>query len=132
MDARPDAAAPPPTGQPARAGSRAEITRQAVVEAKARRNRWLLVEAFSGDGRQPPVIANGRNAICMVPLGSVMSKSRYAEEVRVLALRAASEGTPLQVAVGCATAAPGVTTARLPTRRPLSHLAQLALADEAG
>jgi hypothetical protein len=68
-----------------------------VVEAKASRNRWLLAETFSGDGRQPSVIAKGQNAISMVPLGSVMSKSRYAEEVRVLILRAASEGAPLQL-----------------------------------
>jgi hypothetical protein len=67
-----------------------------MVEAKASRNRWLLVETFSGDGRQPSVIAKGRSAIWMVPLGSVMSKSRYADEVRALVLRATSEGTPLQ------------------------------------
>jgi Domain of unknown function (DUF5593) len=35
-----------------------------------------------------------------VPLGSVMSKSRYAEEVRALVLRAASEGAPLQATSG--------------------------------
>lgn len=68
------------------------------MAAKASRYRWLLVETFSEDGRQPSVIAKGRDAIWMVPLGSVMSKSRYAEEVRVLVLRAASEGTPLQAA----------------------------------
>jgi hypothetical protein len=66
------------------------------VEAKASRNRWLLVETFSEDGRQPSVIAKGRNAIWMVPLRSVMSKSRYAEEVRALVLRAANERAPLQ------------------------------------
>jgi Domain of unknown function (DUF5593) len=70
------------------------------VEAKASRNRWLLVETFSGDGRQPSVIAKGQSAIWMVPLGSVMSKSRYAEEVRVLVRRAASEGVRLQVTSG--------------------------------
>ena len=70
------------------------------MEAKASRNRWLLVETFSGDGRQPSVIAKGQSAIWMVPLGSVMSKSRYAEEVRVLVRRAASEGVRLQVTSG--------------------------------
>jgi PAS domain-containing protein len=67
-----------------------------MMEAKASRNRWLLVETFSEDGREPSVIAKGRNAIWMVPLGSVMRKSRYVEEVRALVLRAASEGAPLQ------------------------------------
>lgn len=66
------------------------------MDAKASRNRWLLVETFSGDGREPSVVAKGRNAIWMVPLGSVMSKSRYAEEVRALVLRAAREEAPLQ------------------------------------
>lgn len=66
------------------------------MEAKTSRNRWLLVETFSGDSREPSVIAKGRNAIWMVPFGSVMRKSRYAEEVRALVLRAASDGTPLQ------------------------------------
>ena len=66
------------------------------MEVKASRNRWLLVETFSGQTHQPSVIAKGRNAIWMVPLGSVMSKSRYADEVRALVLRAASEGAPLQ------------------------------------
>jgi hypothetical protein len=70
------------------------------MEAKASRGRWLLVETLSGDGRQPSVIAKGRNAIWMVPLGSVMSKSRYAEEMRALVLRAASGQAPLQVASG--------------------------------
>jgi Domain of unknown function (DUF5593) len=64
---------------------------------QASRNRWLLVETFSGDGRQPSVIAKGQNAIWLVPLGTVMSRSRYAEEVRTLVLRAASERAPLQV-----------------------------------
>jgi len=68
------------------------------MEAQASRNRWLLVETFSGDNREPSVIAKGRNAIWMVPFGSVMRKSRYVEEVRSLVLRAASEGTPLQTA----------------------------------
>lgn len=67
------------------------------MEAKASHNRWLLMETFSGDGRQPSVIAKGRNAIWMVPLGSVMSKSRYAHEVRALVLRAVREQAPLQV-----------------------------------
>lgn len=66
------------------------------MEAKTSRNRWLLVETFSGDKREPSVIAKGRNAIWMVPFGSVMRKSRYAEEVRALVLRAAIKGTPLQ------------------------------------
>jgi hypothetical protein len=65
------------------------------MEAKASRNRWLLVETFSGDNREPSVIAKGRNAIWMVPFGSVMRKSRYAGQVRALVVRAASEGTPL-------------------------------------
>jgi PAS domain-containing protein len=66
------------------------------MKTKTSPNRWLLVETFSGDGREPSVIAKGRNAIRMVPLGSVMRKSRYAEEVRALVIRAASEGAPLQ------------------------------------
>lgn len=70
---------------------------EAAVEVKASRNRWLLLETFSGDGRQPSVIAKGRNAIWMVPLGSVMSKSRYAQEVWALVLRAVREQAPLQV-----------------------------------
>jgi hypothetical protein len=70
------------------------------MEAKVSHNRWLLVETFSGSTQQPSVIAKGRNAIRMVPLGSVMSKSRYAEEVRVLVVRAASEGAPLRVTSG--------------------------------
>jgi hypothetical protein len=67
------------------------------VDAKASPNRWLLVETFSGDGRQPSVIAKGRNAIRMVPLGSVMSKSRYAQEVQTLVFRAAREQAQLTV-----------------------------------
>jgi Rv3651-like, C-terminal domain/Rv3651-like, N-terminal len=67
------------------------------MKAKASPSRWLLVETFSGNGREPSVIAKGRSAIWMVPLGSVMRKSRYAEEVRALVLRAASERAPLQV-----------------------------------
>ncbi len=66
------------------------------MAAKASPNRWLLVETFSGNGREPSVIAKGRNAIWMVPLGSVMRKSRYAEEVRTLVLRAAGEKAPIQ------------------------------------
>ncbi|MBO0801746.1 MAG: DUF5593 domain-containing protein [Nocardiopsaceae bacterium] len=72
----------------------------AATETRASHNRWLLVETFNGDGRQPSVIAKGRTAIWMVPLSTVMSKSRYADEVRVLVLRAAREGVPLQVASG--------------------------------
>ncbi|MGH3166256.1 MAG: GAF domain-containing protein, partial [Trebonia sp.] len=70
------------------------------MEAKASRNRWLLVETFSGDGQEPSVVAKGQIAICMVPLRSVMSKSRYAEQVRALVRRSASERAPLQVISG--------------------------------
>jgi hypothetical protein len=70
------------------------------MNANASRNRWLLVETFSGEGRQPSVIAKGRNAIWMVPLASVLRKSRYAQEAGTLVLRAASQGAPLRATSG--------------------------------
>lgn len=70
------------------------------MDAKVSRSRWLLLETFNEDGREPSVIAKGRNPVRMVPLGSVMSKSRYAEEMRALILRATSGGEPLRAVSG--------------------------------
>lgn len=67
------------------------------MEAMANHNRWLLAETFSGGSREPSVIAKGRKATWMVPLSSVMSKSRYAGEMRALIMRAVAEQAPLKV-----------------------------------
>jgi hypothetical protein len=84
---------PGPVSVPPGPAPRARLSR-----ARASRSRWLLVETFSGNGHQPSVIAKGRNAVWMVPLDSVMSRSRYVDEVRTLVFRAASEGAPLRAA----------------------------------
>lgn len=59
-------------------------------------DRWLLVETFGGEGREPSVIAVGRTVKRMVPLAAVLGRGRYLADIRALVARVAASGEPVQ------------------------------------
>src|SRR4051794_1764234 len=60
-------------------------------------NRWLLLEAFGGDGRtEPSVIGVGSTPKKMVSVTSVLSRGRHLEVVRELVTQVVLTGQPVR------------------------------------
>jgi hypothetical protein len=59
---------------------------------------WLLIETFGGDRPEPTVMAIGGSPRNLVPLGKVLGRGRYLNDVRALVARVAAAGTALHTA----------------------------------
>jgi hypothetical protein len=65
---------------------RKEITEACVTD------RWLLVETFGDEGRDPTVIALGQTPKRMLPLESVLGRGGYIHPIRAMIKRVAATG----------------------------------------
>lgn len=55
-------------------------------------DRWLLVETFGGEGREPTVIALGQTSKQMLPLESVLGRGGYVNPVKAMIKQVAATG----------------------------------------
>src|SRR6202789_3552930 len=55
-------------------------------------DRWLLVETFGGEGRQPTVIALGQTPKSMLALESVLGRGGYVNPIREMIKQVAATG----------------------------------------